>query len=234
MSDHDNPQKMLTIEQVLGETIDGVLPDLATHDELGDRSKVPYQIKGATLSDLVDALRNERDALRQAMEGQGIGLTALHLLLGSPKEGLIEAVRVLMAERDEAQNEVKKLNMRVSDLKFALGTDSVGWFDRAKANERERDEARAERDQLREELARLHRLAPTGTYTVSLPHEQELQALSDSRDKWAETARKLGEQLEWSNEMACENTPTPGCECPGCETARDRARRGVAGPEDER
>jgi len=134
------------------------------------------------------------------------------------------------------------------------------------------------------ELERLHRLAPTGTYTVSLPHEQEIQRLSgekytwqaraelaeeaanglrealraaekrelealaelnereadaqalrDSRDKWAETARKLGEQLEWTNDMACENTPTPGwCECPGCLLARDRARRGVAGPEDER
>jgi septal ring factor EnvC (AmiA/AmiB activator) len=150
-------------------------------------------------------------------------------------------------------------------------------------------------------LERLHRLAPTGTYTVSLPHEQEIQrlqsqlekesaerhnalikaemyerdwyaaksefgtamakmrealraaekreletlaelnereadiqALRESRDKWAETARKLGEQLQWANDMACENTPTPGCECPGCSLARDRARRGVAGPEDER
>jgi len=64
--------------------------------------------------------------------------------------------------------------------------------------------------------------------------EADIQALRDSRDKWAETARKLGEQLEWSNEMACENTPTPKCECPGCSLARDRAERGVAGPEDER
>ena len=36
--------------------------------------------------------------------------------------------------------------------------------------------------------------------------------------------------FEWSNEMACENTPTPGCECPGCCTARERADRGEAGP----
>ena len=38
---------------------------------------------------------------------------------------------------------------------------------------------------------------------------------------------------EWVNEMACENTPTKACECPGCETARDRAERGISGPEDE-
>jgi hypothetical protein len=60
--------------------------------------------------------------------------------------------------------------------------------------------------------------------------EADIQALKDSRDKWAETARKLGEQLEWANEMACENTPVASCECPGCETARSRAEKGETGP----
>jgi len=36
------------------------------------------------------------------------------------------------------------------------------------------------------------------------------------------------DRLEWEREMACENTPTGGCECPGCETARQRALRGEA------
>jgi len=45
-------------------------------------------------------------------------------------------------------------------------------------------QAQAERDQLREELARLHRLAPIGTYTVSLPHEQEIQRLSGEKYTW--------------------------------------------------
>jgi hypothetical protein len=30
--------------------------------------------------------------------------------------------------------------------------------------------------------------------------------------------------LEWNNEAGCENTPTRGCECPGCMTARERAK----------
>ena len=47
----------------------------------------------------------------------------------------------------------------------------------------ERCVAREERDALREELARLHRLAPTGTYTVSLPHEQEIQRLQSQLEK---------------------------------------------------
>ena len=42
--------------------------------------------------------------------------------------------------------------------------------------------------------------------------------------------KKRLEQLEWGNEMACENTPNPACECSGCETARSRAENGEAGP----
>lgn len=42
--------------------------------------------------------------------------------------------------------------------------------------------------------------------------------------------RKRVAEFEWANEMACENTPTPGCECPGCCTARERADQGEAGP----
>jgi hypothetical protein len=76
-----------------------------------------------------------------------------------------------------------------------LAEERDHWFDMSRIR-------LAEADQLREELARLHRLAPTGTYTVSLPHEQEIQALRDSRDKWAETARKLGEQLDSSERDA--------------------------------
>lgn len=55
-----------------------------------------------------------------------------------------------------------------------------------------------------------------------------------------ELAAKLGAQLDeaesrlnqllWASDMACENTPNPKCECPGCETARARAENGEAGP----
>lgn len=38
----------------------------------------------------------------------------------------------------------------------------------------------------------------------------------------AKSAAEL-ERFRRDNEMTCENTPWPGCECPGCETARERA-----------
>lgn len=45
------------------------------------------------------------------------------------------------------------------------------------------------------------------------------------QDFWRElqSLRDEVERLRRDNEMACENTPWPGCECPGCETARARA-----------
>ena len=67
------------------------------------------------------------------------------------------------------------------------------------------------------------------------PVETVVEAIRDAaraKGRLIEVEMKL-EQLQWGNEMACENTPHPACSCPGCETARDRARRGVAGPEDE-
>jgi len=41
-------------------------------------------------------------------------------------------------------------------------------------------------------------------------------------------------ELEWGNEMACENTPVASCDCPGCMVARDRAERNITSPEGRR
>ena len=73
--------------------------------------------------------------------------------------------------------------------------------------------ARAERqrDASREEIARL---------------DAAIERLKRQRDK----LRAEVERLRWDNEMACENTPTRDCECPGCETARSRAAKGEVGP----
>jgi len=65
--------------------------------------------------------------------------------------------------------------------------------------------------------------------TLRAAEQRELVALAELDEATAEI-----ERLRWGNEMACEDTPTPGCECRGCSLARDRAERGVAGPEDER
>lgn len=48
--------------------------------------------------------------------------------------------------------------------------------------------------------------------------------------KERDEARAEVARLRWGNEMACENTPTKGCECPGCGLARERAERGEDGP----
>jgi hypothetical protein len=57
---------------------------------------------------------------------------------------------------------------------------------------------------------------------------------TDWRAKYVEAERervrlqiRVG-RLEWLAEAGCENTPTRGCECPGCMTARERAERGEA------
>ena len=45
-----------------------------------------------------------------------------------------------------------------------------------------------------------------------------------------ERLRTYVDRFQWANEMGCENTPNPACQCPGCETARERADRGETGP----
>lgn len=71
------------------------------------------------------------------------------------------------------------------------------------------------------------------------------KAEMEHANKWAARARKAEADFSYMNrirdhlqgqvlelqrdrETACENTPTKGCECPGCCTARERAERGEA------
>ena len=55
------------------------------------------------------------------------------------------------------------------------------------------------------------------------------EAIAEERAE-LEDARAEVERLRWGNEMACENTPTRDCECPGCAVARARADDGATGP----
>lgn len=90
------------------------------------------------------------------------------------------------------------------------------------------------------ELERLRRLVPTGTYTLNVAHEEELErmrvALRAAEKRELEALAELDEakaevaRLRWGEEMSCENTPNSACECPGCETARERAEKGEATP----
>lgn len=92
------------------------------------------------------------------------------------------------------------------------------WLMRTATAERERDEAR---DLLRAVAAACRGLGPRTDAVMSVVGN----ALAD-----LDSARAEVERLRWGNDMACENTPTAGCECPGCETARSRAEKGEAGP----
>lgn len=88
-----------------------------------------------------------------------------------------------------------------------------------------------ERDALKEELEKLHRLAPTGTYTANATYEMQIADLKFRLEQAEEELRGEREdyaRLRWEMEAGCENTPTKGCECPGCCTARERAERGEA------
>jgi len=60
-------------------------------------------------------------------------------------------------------------------------------------------------------------------------------ALTEYANVWREVEylRARVADLEWLNEAGCENTPTKGCECPGCGLARERAERGVASRKDD-
>jgi len=77
---------------------------------------------------------------------------------------------------------------------------------------RERDEARAYAEDRNDEANKLQRF---------------LNMAATERDEARAEVERLRERvtlLEWNNEAGCENTPTRGCECPGCMTARERAK----------
>ena len=135
----------------------------------------------------------------------------------------------LKKERDEARTIVDFLKAaNESDLRLLRATEAA--LDATHAIEQERDEARAEVERLKAERDHLEVL-----WKAEMEHA----------NKWAARARKAEADFSYMNrirdhlqgqvlelqrdrETACENTPTKGCECPGCCTARERAERGEA------
>lgn len=140
---------------------------------------------------------------------------------------LHDAVAALRKERDELRAEVERLR----SLK-PIGTYSLDWN-----HEQERKRLTAERDAARAEAA-----AYKQDFEAELRGNAELRRQYGARGDetmfgfHARVAREREEalaevaRLRWGNEMACENTPTKGCECPGCGLARERAERGEDGP----
>lgn len=85
------------------------------------------------------------------------------------------------------------------------------------------DQLRRERDEARRRAADLTKILIREGGVEGAYERQLAQALKE-RDE----ARAEVERLRWLAEAGCENTPTKGCECPGCCTARERAERGEA------
>jgi hypothetical protein len=147
---------------------------------------------------------------------------------------------------NEARAEVdrlKKAYVEAKGLWFMAGYNAVNAAEadawRAKVAEvvKERDEAHAKVSRLLEERNRqaVH-FADEHNRTKTAQTERDVaRAVAEN---WKRNynraveerneARAEVERLKWELEMACENTPTLGCECPGCETARERAEKGEA------
>lgn len=124
------------------------------------------------------------------------------MTLADLKAEAFDQVDQLRRERDEARR-------RAADLtKILIREGGVEG-----AYERQLAQALKERDEARAELAKFKAMNFT--------------ALSDCMAQRDE-ARAEVERLRWLAEAGCENTPTKGCECPGCCTARERAERGEA------
>lgn len=122
---------------------------------------------------------------------------------------------------------------------------------RSEVLEKERDEARASIERMSALHTELHASAMEWQAEVArLKAERDhlevlWKAEMEHANKWAARARKAESDFSYMNrirdhlqgqvlelqrdrETACENTPTKGCECPGCCTARERAERGEA------
>lgn len=142
----------------------------------------------------------------------------------------------LLRQRDEARAEVARLeerlqfdpggSARIDELEYAvtlLRAEVDHWKGAAREHAENLTKMQAERDHL----------------------EVLWKAEMEHANKWAARARKAEADFSYMNrirdhlqgqvlelqrdrETACENTPTKGCECPGCCTARERAERGEA------
>ena len=157
------------------------------------------------------------------------------------------ALEVARRERDEARTIVDFLKAaNESDLRLLRATEAA--LDATHAIEQERDEALASIERMSALHTELHASAMEWQGEVErLKAERDhlevlWKAEMEHANKWAARARKAESdylymnrirdhlqgqvlELQRDRETACENTPTKGCECPGCMTARERAER---------
>lgn len=134
-------------------------------------------------------------------------------------------------ERDEARAELDFIKAEYGDADNALLTRDALLL-KLRLLESEMDGERSSRrmyERAHDDILEALKRAKADAYH---PEDGEpvalwgVKRLAKERDE----ARAEVARLRWGNEMACENTPTKGCECPGCGLARERAERGEDGP----
>lgn len=117
------------------------------------------------------------------------------------------ATRFVLKERDQLRCRAEAAEARMAEMERAL------------------DVCRAELDAAR---AAVGEAWFTGGVTLAEAIERKCRALEIDAAKSAAEV----ERFRRDNEMACENTPWPECDCPGCETARERAEAVLKGGSD--
>ena len=121
----------------------------------------------------------------------------------------------LESERDEARAEVETLRAAI---------DGEPWG--GAVLKQQRDEAIKKLGVTLEELWALEKQRDEARAKLALlERHYSPEAAAKLRAELAKANAEIA-SLRWGNEMACENTPTKDCECPGCCTARERAERG--------
>lgn len=140
------------------------------------------------------------------------------LLTVESKEGLLSSEWLMRTAR--AERECNDLRNEVARLK----QDAVAFRQACDSAEAALKQALNEYERVAEALGLADWAEGQGICKVA-PFEDVLAAAREYQRLRGEV-----EELRWGNEMACENTPNPACECPGCETARERATRGESGP----
>lgn len=91
-----------------------------------------------------DEARKERDDYKSKLEAQGTGMMVLDMILGRPKDGLIEAVKRIQSEREDALNLAYIGEHRFPDLT---------WKARCEETVSDLREARDQVERLIQELA---------------------------------------------------------------------------------
>ena len=177
----------------------------------------------------------------------------LENVLDSHVEGGWQA-RVLDAERERNAAQAKAVDFERDwyAAKSEFGTAMAKMREALRAAEQRALDAECERDACRgmEQAAemraerlfrdralvdeRARKAAQLLIAEVGADRPMNVEEAAEAAVKEINRLKRRLEQLEWGNEMACENTPNTACECPGCETARERSTRGETGPRLER